>query len=522
MRQRHLLETVRAVDVEAAQPAPPSWLRAGHEQVACSRVASSSRLSGRPVTCRTVARPGGADRRACDRPALALDNAFTRRGRRRRFARPPATRSRCSRSRRSWAEARTARRYGHRVELEPDSPRLRPGSSTAAVHGGSTPQRPWPRGPVTPVFQSTTFELDDAAYEDIARTGGTEIWWYTRLGNPTVDAVAAKLAALEGAEAGLAFASGMAAITSTVMCVLRPGQRIVAARELYGETFTLLHGVLPATGRAVSFVAVDDLDGWRRELRGADVAYLETLSNPMLRVANLPAIAALAREAGVTAVIDSTFASPVNVRPLEHGFDLVVHSATKYLNGHADLVAGVVAGSHSRIAAIRALAKTFGGCLDPAAAAKLDRSLKTLVVRMERHNENALAIARWLESNDEIEAVAYPLLDSHADVELATRLLRGGSGIVTLRVRGGDARAGAVMDSLQLIVQATSLGGVESLISAPYNTSHRQLNPSQLAALGILPGTLRLSVGIEDVGDLITDLDQALAATAARVERITR
>jgi cystathionine beta-lyase/cystathionine gamma-synthase len=372
---------------------------------------------------------------------------------------------------------------------------------------------------VTPVFQSSTFELDDAAYEDIARTGGTETWWYTRLGNPTVDAAAAKLAALEGAEAALALASGMAAITATVMTVLEPGQRIVAARELYGETFALFDGVLPATGRSVTFVAIDDLESWRREVPGAAVVYVETLSNPMLRIANLPAIAALAREAGATTVIDSTFASPVNVRPLEHGFDLVVHSATKYLNGHSDLVAGVVAGSRARIAAIRTIAKTFGGNLDPAAAAKLDRSLKTLVLRMERHNDNALAIARWLQGNDEIEAVAYPLLDSHPDAGLARQLLRGGSGIVTLRVRGGDARAAAVMDSLRLIAQATSLGGVESLISSPYNTSHRQLDPEQLAAIGILPGTLRLAVGIEDVGDLIDDLDRALAATAAGVTR---
>jgi cystathionine beta-lyase/cystathionine gamma-synthase len=372
------------------------------------------------------------------------------------------------------------------------------------------------------VFQSSTFELDDAAYADIARTGGTETWWYTRLGNPTVDAVAAKVAALEGAESGLVFASGMAAITSTVMTVLEPGGRIVAARELYGETFALFDGVLPAAGRSVSFVAIDDLDGWRRGLPGADVVYVEALSNPMLRVANLPAIAALARAAGATSVIDSTFASPVNVRPLEHGFDLVVHSATKYLNGHSDLVAGVVVGSHERIAAIRTVAKTFGGCLDPAAAAKLDRSLKTLVLRIERHNDNALAIARWLQSNDEIEAVAYPLLDSHPDVGLATQLLRGGSGIVTLRVRGGDARAAAVMDALQLIAQATSLGGVESLISAPHNTSHRQLDAEQLAAIGILPGTLRLSVGVEDVGDLIADLERALAVTAARAERVSR
>ena len=392
---------------------------------------------------------------------------------------------------------------------------LTPGSSTAAVHGGGVPDRPWPRGLVTPVFQSSAYELDDAAYADIAVTGGTETWWYTRLGNPTVDAVAAKVAVLEGAQAGLAFASGMAAISCTILSMVPPGGRIVAARELYGETWALLADTLPAAGREVSLVSVSDLDGWRRELAGADVAYVETLSNPMLRLADLPALGRLAREAGATSVVDSTFATPVNVQPISHGFDLVVHSATKYLNGHADLVAGVVVGDGERIARIRALAKTLGGCLDPAAAAKLDRSLKTLVVRMERHNENASVLARWLEAHDEIEAVVYPGLESHPDHELAAGMLAGGSGVLTLRTLGGDERAGAMMNELALISQATSLGGVESLISAPYNTSHRQLDRDQLADLGILPGTLRLAVGIEDVGDLIADLDQALARTAA-------
>jgi cystathionine beta-lyase/cystathionine gamma-synthase len=372
----------------------------------------------------------------------------------------------------------------------------------------------------TPVFQSTTYELDEAAYEDIARTGGTETWWYTRLSNPTTDAVASKVAALEGAEAGQAFASGMAAITSTVLAVTPPGGRIVAARELYGETYTLFTHTLPGANRTVTLVSVNDLDGWRRELPGADTAYVETLSNPMLRLAELPTIAGLAREAGATAVIDSTFATPVNVRPIEHGFDLVVHSATKYLNGHSDLMAGVVVGQRSRIAEIIAVGKTFGGCLDPSSAATLDRSLKTLVVRMERHNDNALEIARWLEGHPEVEAVAYPMLESHPDAALAAALLQGGSGIVTLRTRGGDERAGAVMDALGLIRQATSLGGVESLVSAPYNTSHRQLSVQERGAIGILPGTLRLSVGIEDAGDLIGDLDQALAATAAVVEQL--
>jgi cystathionine beta-lyase/cystathionine gamma-synthase len=370
-----------------------------------------------------------------------------------------------------------------------------------------------------PIFQSTTFQLDDEVYADIARTGGTDTWWYSRLANPTVDAVAAKFAALEGAPAALAFSSGMAAITATIFSQVAPGGRIVAARELYGETFTLLGGFLPDSGRTVRFVAIDDLDGWERELPGAQAAYVETISNPMLRVADLPAIAALARRSGATAIVDSTFASPINVRPLEHGFDLVVHSATKYLNGHSDLTAGAVAGAPDKIAEVRALAKTFGGTLDPSAAAKLARSLKTLELRMARHNDNALAIANWLSSHAEIESVAYPMLHTHPDFAIATVLLRGGSGIVTFRPTGGDQRAAGLMNGLALIAQATSLGGVESLISAPFNTSHRQLSADQRAQLGILPGTLRLSVGIEDVGDLIADLELALTRTAAIAAR---
>jgi cystathionine beta-lyase/cystathionine gamma-synthase len=383
------------------------------------------------------------------------------------------------------------------------------------VHGGAPPARPWPRGLSTPIFRSSTYELDAAAYGDIVATGGEQTWWYSRLGNPTIDAAAARIAALEGAQDALVFASGMAAISTVLLGVTAPGSRIVAARELYGDAFTLLRDTLTDAGRAVSFVAIADEQGWERELAaGADVLYVETLSNPMLRLADLPALARRAHDVGATAIVDSTFASPVNCRPIEHGFDVVLHSATKYLNGHSDLVAGAVAGSRELMATLRPLAATLGGCLDPAAAAHLDRSLKTLVLRMERHNRSALAIAGWLERHPQIEAVSYPLLPSHPDHALAQRLLDGGSGIVTLRVGGGDARASRTMDALTLICQATSLGGVESLISAPYNTSHVGLEPPELAAAGILPGTLRLSVGIEDQEDLIADLDRALAATA--------
>jgi cystathionine beta-lyase/cystathionine gamma-synthase len=403
---------------------------------------------------------------------------------------------------------------GARTPSEPrHAAAVRPGSSTAAVHGSWTPPRPWPRGTSTPVFLSSTFELDDAAYEDIVETGGDHTWWYSRLGNPTVDAVAARIGTLEGAEAALAFASGMAAITTTILAATAPGGRVVAARELYGDVFTLLSETVATAGRTVSFVRLDDFDSWRRELAGADAMYIETLSNPMLRVADLPRLAGLASEAGAVAIADSTFTSPVNLRPLEHGFDLVVHSATKYLGGHSDLMAGAVVGAEARVAPIRKLAASLGGSLDPAAAARLDRSLKTLVVRVQRQNENALRIARWLEGHPEVEAVSYPLLDSHPDHALAQRLLSGGSGVIAVRVAGGDQRAANVMDSLELCVQATSLGGVETLISAPHNTSHLGLNREQREAIGIFPGTLRLSVGIEDVADLIADIGGALERT---------
>jgi cystathionine beta-lyase/cystathionine gamma-synthase len=365
------------------------------------------------------------------------------------------------------------------------------------------------------VFQSSTFELDEQAYEDIVATGGERTWWYTRLSNPTVDAAASRIAALEGGEDAVAFGSGMAAITTAILALTPPGGHVVAARELYGDVFDLLRQTIAETGRTVSFVALDDLQAWRAQLVGADVMYLETLSNPMLRLADLPGLAALAREAGAAAIVDNTFTSPINLRPLEHDVELVVHSATKYLNGHSDLVAGAVVGGQDTLRPVRQLAVRLGGCLDPSAASRLDQSLKTLALRVERQNDNAAHLARWLEAHDEIDAVSYPMLDSHPDARLAHRLLSGGGGMVTFRVRGGDARAAEVMNRLRLARQATSLGGVETLISAPHNTSHLGLSPHEREAIGILPGTLRLSVGVEDVADLVDDLSQALARTRA-------
>jgi cystathionine beta-lyase/cystathionine gamma-synthase len=393
-----------------------------------------------------------------------------------------------------------------------DRPRL----STLAVHAGIDRAPVAPPGMTTPIFQSSTFELSRTAYDDIESTGGANIVWYTRLGNPTLDAAATAVASLEAADGALLFSSGMAAITATLEALVPAGGRIVAASALYGDTYAVLDDLASDRGCQVELVALDDLDAWGRALAGgADVAYTESLSNPMLRVADLPEIASLAQSAGAHLVVDSTFATPINLRPVEHGAAVVLHSATKYLNGHSDLIAGTVVGRSAPLEEIRRRAVRTGGCLDPHAAFLLARGLRTLALRMDRHNANGLAVAKRLERHSEIEAVHYPLLPSHPDRALAERLLDGGSGIVTIVVRGGDERALRLLDELRLIRQATSLGGLESLASTPFNTSHVALSAGDRERMGILPGTIRLSIGLEDAEDVIADLEQALEAAHA-------
>jgi cystathionine beta-lyase/cystathionine gamma-synthase len=391
----------------------------------------------------------------------------------------------------------------------------RPKLDTVLVTGGGPPVGGWPSGPSTPLFASATYDLDAAAYADIEATGGADTWWYTRLRNPSVEAVADKLAGLEGADGAILFSSGIAAIATTLFALAPPGARVVAARDLYGDVFTLLRRELPRQGREVAFVAIDDHAGWVRELgRGATLVYVETLSNPMLRLADLSALAKLAQQHGAVAVADATFTPPTELRVLDHGFDVVLHSATKYLNGHSDLIAGVMAGHGPHLEEVRAQASVLGGCLNPFGAWLLERGLKTLAIRMQRQRASALTIARALGGHDEVQTVIHPLLPHHPDHRLARRLLPEGSALLSLRVKGGDERALRLLDRLSIIRQATSLGGVESLASTPFNTSHLGLTIEQRSQAGIQPGTIRLSVGLEDPGDLIDDLDGALRATA--------
>jgi cystathionine beta-lyase/cystathionine gamma-synthase len=389
-------------------------------------------------------------------------------------------------------------------------PRHASGPSTTAVHAADAGRR----GVVGPIERSATFRLDAAGLADVEATGGADTWYYSRLANPTVAGAARVVAALERAEAALLFASGMAAIATALSAIVRPGGRLVAAAELYGDTIALLGGEWAAAGRTVTYVDVADHAAVSRALApGADALLVEAISNPMLRVADLSALAGLAHAAGALAVVDATFASPFNVRPVDHGFDLVLHSATKYLNGHADLIAGAAVGGAAIIERLRPLAVLRGATLDPSAAFLLERGLKTLALRVQRQNENGLAVAGWLNGHREVAAVSYPGLPGHPDHALAGRLLRGGGGLVTVTVTGDDRRGRRLLDSLGLIAHAASLGGVESLACAPRLTSHAALHPDELDRLGIMPNTVRLSLGIEDAEDLIADLEQALTAS---------
>jgi cystathionine beta-lyase/cystathionine gamma-synthase len=360
---------------------------------------------------------------------------------------------------------------------------------------------------VPPIYQSATFFLDDLAYKDIQEGGGLTEHWYSRFANPTVDAAAAEIAELEGAEAAMMTSSGMAAIATTLMTLLQGGRRVVAARQVYGDTRDLLVRDLPALGFDVTMVDATDLDAWTAAITaGTTVVYAETLSNPQLELTDLPALAELAHAAGAKLVVDNTFATPYTVNPLRLGADIVVHSATKFLSGHSDVIAGVVLSSQEVVTEIQRRMITFGGCLDPHAAFLVWRGLQTFDVRMERSSATASKLAQRLKDHPEVVSVRYP---GPNDV---MKLGRSGA-MVAFTVRGGNERALAVMRRLTIASEATSLGGVETLVSTPFNSSHFSLSPEELAAARIDDGMLRFSCGLEDAEVLIADVVLALDET---------
>ena len=383
--------------------------------------------------------------------------------------------------------------------------------ATDCVHAGHRATRENP-AVVAPIVSSTTFLLDERAYERMSAGRADEALIYTRIANPTLHALEGRLARLEGAERAHVFASGMAAVHAAVMSVVSQGATIVAPREVYGSTWDLFQNLLPRLGITTIFVDTSDLAVLERTI--ADVrpalVYVESLSNPTLTVADVPAIGALARRAGATCIVDATFATPVLQRPLSLGADLVVHSATKYLGGHSDVLGGVVAGPADRLRAVFRWLQLAGGCLDPHAAFLLDRGTKTLPLRMRAHQENALTLARHLARHPRVERVLYPGLETHPTHVLAGRVLDGHGGMLSFVVRGGDEAALRCVRALELALEASSLGGVETLVSLPFNTSHARLSPAERRAAGIADGFVRVSVGIEDARDLVRDFDQAL------------
>lgn len=396
------------------------------------------------------------------------------------------------------------------------------GFSTRAIRAASTPPRVDEVPTAVPIYQSATFQAADAeTLADVVafRRHG---FAYSRLGNPTVEAAAAAVAELEGAEAGYGFASGMAAIFTTLTAFLGAGDRIVASRALYGSTQTVIGTGLRRFGVEVAFVDATDQAAVEAALaeRPTRIFYVETIANPTTIVADVPALAEIAHRHGALVVVDNTFASPYVFRPLEHGADLVVESATKWIGGHSDVLAGFVAGRRKDIEAIRDRQVETGGTLAPFSAFLVLRGVETLAVRMERHAATARALAEWLERQDGVARVFYPGLANHPQAAVAGRLFRTGGGMLAFELAGGRGAGAAFIDALTIPQRTASLGSVHTFVVHPPSTSQRQLSEAELAAAGIAPGLLRVSVGLEDLEDLVEDFARGLAAarTAGRAD----
>lgn len=378
----------------------------------------------------------------------------------------------------------------------------RQGFSTLALHGGRG-ERATDQPVVQPIQQSVNF---------VQEVGSAEGLRYTRYGNnPNAETVQKRLALLEGAEAALVLASGMGATTCALLALLRPGDHVLASQWVYGGTHRLFTQEFKTLGIDVTLVDPAEPRVWRRRLRKHTRAiFVETPVNPSCRVLDLRAISYLTKEAGLALVVDSTFASPVNFRPIEHGADVVIHSATKYLNGHHDVLAGAVIGTAPYIEEVRQKMIIWGQAPDPFACWLLERGIKTLDVRLQRQNENALRLAQWCTERPEFSRVHYPGLPSHPDHEIARTTLDGFGGMMAIELAGGGKAASRFVSRLGVAAHAPSLGGVDTLVSEPRYTSHVHISPEERAAVGIPDGFVRVSVGIEDVDDLIADMDQAL------------
>jgi cystathionine beta-lyase/cystathionine gamma-synthase len=376
------------------------------------------------------------------------------------------------------------------------------GLSTLALHGAAEP-READSPVVQPLYQTVNF---------IQEFGTAEGLRYPRYGNtPNSEVVQKRLAMLEGAEAGIVLGSGMGATACALLALLRPGDHLLASAWIYGGTHRLLTQEFAALGIGVTLVDPMETRGWRKRIRKETRAiFLETPVNPTCRVLDMRPVSYLTKETGLALVVDSTFASPINFRPLEHGADIVIHSTTKYLNGHHDVLGGAVMGTASYVEEVRQKMIVWGQAPDAFATWLLERGLKTLDVRVRRINENAMRVAQWCADRKEIKRVHYPGLTTHPDYEVARTLLDGFGGMMAIELVGGGKAADRFVRRLKLIAHAPSLGGVDSLVSEPRYTSHAHLASDERARIGIPDGFLRFSIGIEDADDIIADLEQAL------------
>jgi methionine-gamma-lyase len=385
------------------------------------------------------------------------------------------------------------------------------GPQTRAIHGGE-PNRHGVNGPiVTEIIRSSTFTFSSTEEMKLWAEGKNKAYIYTRYGNPTLTVAQEKIAALEGAEAAIVTSSGMAAISSALLAALKAGDEVISTGQLYGGSYRLMRDVFPNMGIVVRQVGTDLAGIEALVTPRTKVLYVETPTNPTLRLVDIHKAVAFAKKHKLVSIIDNTFATPVLQNPIALGYDMVVHSATKALAGHSDIIAGVAVGNAVWMERVRQMIIYLGGSMDPGAAYLLIRGIKTLGVRIQRQGENATAVAKFLEKHPKVARVHYPGLKSHPDHALAKKQMRGFGGMLAFDLKGGLPAARRFCDRVALFLLAASLGGAESLVILPIYSSHYNMTAEELRRAGVSPGTVRVSLGLEDKEDLIEDLKQALA-----------
>jgi cystathionine beta-lyase/cystathionine gamma-synthase len=383
------------------------------------------------------------------------------------------------------------------------------GTSTLAIHGDLKDKQF--RSVVYPIYQTSTFAVEKTDDYQKFIEEVDDFYIYSRYGNPTVKEVEKRLALIENADDSILFSSGMAAITTTILSHVQSGDEIISLSSIYGVTYRFFRDYLPKFGVKVKFFQIEKVDEIEKLISPkTKLIYFETPVNPTTRIVDIEKIVKFAKREDLTTIIDNTFATPINQNPIDFGVDIVIHSATKYLSGHSDLILGCVMSSRERIERIRKFKNVFGGNPDPHQAFLLGRSLKTLELRVKRQNENALKLAEFLSSHRKIRKVLYPGLKNHPEHELAKKQMRGFGGMLSFEIDGDLGRTKKFCDSLKVALNATSLGSVETLVSIPVLTSHVGMKKDELERAGISESMVRVSVGIENIEDIVWDFEQAL------------